>query len=91
MARVFEINEDEMELPRITIDGEMNRQYRRFNAEGTQLTVRLLPPYEGEDSNPVFHFLASATDLFEYALRNCNDFDMVGITMSNEVNVQEKL
>jgi len=36
------------------------------------------------------HFIASVTDLFEYALRNCSDSDMVGITISNEVNVQEK-
>jgi len=83
-VHVFKINEDELELPRFTIDGEINREYRRFNAEGTQLTVRLLPPYEGED------FLASVTDLFEYALRNCIDSDMVGITISNEVNVQDR-
>jgi len=30
------------------------------------------------------------THLFEYALRNCSDSDMVGITISNEVNVQDK-
>jgi len=89
-AREFEINEDEIELPRFTIDGEINRQYRSLNTEGTQLTLRLLPPYEGEDSNPMSHFLASVTDLFEYALRNCNDSDMVGITIANEVNVQDK-
>jgi len=89
-ARVFEINEDEIELPRFTIDGEINREYRSFNAEGTQLTVRLLPPYEGEDWNPMSHFLASVTDLFEYALRYCNDSEMVGITINNEVNVRDK-
>jgi hypothetical protein len=57
---------------------------------GTQLTVRLIPPQEGEDSNPMSHFLASVTDLFEYALQNCDDSDMVGITISNEENVQDK-
>jgi len=36
------------------------------------------------------HFLASVSDLFEYALRNCDDSDMVGITISNEVNVADK-
>jgi len=36
------------ELPRFTIDGEINRQYTRFNAVRTQLTVRLLPPNERE-------------------------------------------
>jgi len=79
-----------MEHPRFTIDGEINRQYRRFNALGTQLTVHLLPPSEGEDSNPMSHFLDSVSDLFEYALQNCDDSDMSGIIISNEVNVADK-
>jgi hypothetical protein len=36
------------------------------------------------------HLLASVSDLFEHALQNCNDSDMVGITISNEENVQDK-
>jgi hypothetical protein len=84
------INEDEIELLRFTIHGEIKRQYRRFGAEGTQVTVRLLPPHEGEDSNPMSHFIASVTDLFQHALRNCDDSDMVGITITNEVNVSDK-
>jgi len=56
------------DVRRFTIDQEMTWQYRRFNAEGTQLTVRLLPLFEGEDSTPMSHFLASVTELFEYAL-----------------------
>jgi hypothetical protein len=31
----FELGEDDMELPRFTIDGEINRRYGRFNAVGT--------------------------------------------------------
>jgi hypothetical protein len=38
----------------------------------------------------MLHFLASVSDLFEHALRNCDDADMVGITISNEENVQRK-
>jgi hypothetical protein len=53
---------------RFAIDGEITRQYRRFNAQGSQLTVCLLPPIEGHDLNPVPYFMASMTDLFEYAL-----------------------
>jgi len=74
---------------RFTINGEINRQYRRFNAGGTQLTVHLLPPVEGEE-NPMSHFLASVSDLFDYALRNCDDSTMVGVTITNEENVQDK-
>jgi hypothetical protein len=53
----------------------------------TQLTVRLLP---GEDPNPMSHFLASVSDLFEHALQNCDDSHIVGITIRNEENVQDK-
>ena len=73
---------------RFTVDGEINSQYRRFNAAGTLLPVRLLPP--PPDFNPITHFLDSMSDLFEYALRNCNESDVVGVTISNEVNVQDK-
>jgi hypothetical protein len=90
MQRSFERGEDDMQLPRFSIDVEISRQYRRFNSVGQQLTVRLLPPYARDSSNPMSHFLASVTDLFEYALRNCDDSDMVGITISNEVNVHDK-
>jgi len=74
---------------RFTIEEEQTRQYRRFNAQGTQLTVRLLPPPEGEeDPDPMSHFLDSVTELFEYMLRDFEDSDMIGITISNEVNVK---
>ena len=73
---------------RFEIEGEVTRQYRRFNAVGTHLTVRLLPP--ADDENPVSHFLASVNDLFEYALQNVSDSDMEGITIQNEVNQNDK-
>jgi len=85
--------QDDIETPqRFTIDEEQTRLYRRFNAQGTQLTVRLLPSLEGEekDSNPMSNFLASVVELFEYALRDLEDSDMTGITISNEVNVKDK-
>ena len=47
--------------PRFTVEEEQTRLYRRFNAQGTQLTVRLLPPPEGQDSNPMSHFLYGST------------------------------
>jgi hypothetical protein len=59
-----------MAEPRFTIEEEITRQFRRFNAAGTQLTVRLLPPTEWVDSNPMSHFLASVSDLFGHALQN---------------------
>jgi hypothetical protein len=60
-------------VPRFTIDSTIKRQYRRFNALGTELTVRLLPPVVGDDSDAVTHFQASVNDLFDFALRNVAD------------------
>jgi len=60
------------------------RQYRRFKAEGRQLTVRLNPPSDASD--PVSHFLASVNDLFDHALSDVDDSDMVGIAIRNQVN-----
>jgi hypothetical protein len=76
-----------MAEPRFNIEEEITRQYTRFNAVGTQLTARLSP---WVDSNPMSLFLASVSDLFEHALQKCDDSDMVGITTSNEENVQDK-
>jgi hypothetical protein len=53
---------------RFEVDGEIARLYRRFNATGTQLSVRLLPP-PFPDSDPITHFLDGMSELFEYALR----------------------
>jgi hypothetical protein len=50
----------------------------------------MLPPSDGGDTDPMSHFIASVTDLFEYVLRNNMDSDMVGITIRNQVNVQDK-
>jgi hypothetical protein len=77
-------------VPRFTIDSETNRQYSRFNARGTELTVRLLPPAVGDNSDAITHFHASVNGLFDYALRNSEDSDMVGITIHNEVNLLDK-
>jgi len=79
------MSQDDTQTRRFTIDEEQTRQYRLFNAQGTQLTVRLLLPSKGEDSNPMSHFLASVTELFEYALRDHEDNNMIGVTISNEV------
>jgi len=73
---------------RFEIDDTVRRQYRRYNAVGTQLTVRLLPP--ADNSDPVGHFLASVNELFEYALQDVSDSDMVGITIQNRVNQNDK-
>jgi len=73
---------------RIEIVDTIKRQYRRYNAVGTQHTVRLLPPEDNSD--PVGHFIASLNALFEYLLQDVIDSDMVGITIHNQVNQNDK-
>ena len=73
---------------RFEIDETIRRQYRRYNAVGTQLTVRFLPA--ADNSDPVGHFLTSMNELFEYALQDVDDSDMVGITIQNQVNQNDK-
>ena len=81
---------DDDVVPRFTIDSERNRQYSRFNARGTEITVRLLPPAVENNPDAITHFQTSVNDLFEYALKNIEDSDMVGVTIRNEVNLLDK-
>jgi len=69
---------------RFEIDGTIARQYRRFNAVGTQSTVCLLPLSTNVDR--VIHSLASVKDLFQHALQNASDSDMVGMIIHNQMN-----
>jgi hypothetical protein len=64
MARRLSINEDELILPKFIIESELTRQYNRFNATGTELTLRFLPPNQN-DTDPMIHFQASVSDLFD--------------------------
>jgi len=73
---------------RFEIEDTITRQYRRFCATGTQLVVRLLPP--PDNSNTVSHFLTSLNDLFRHSLQNLNESDMVGMTIQNRENQNDK-
>jgi len=42
-------------------------------------------------SVPIGNFLASVNDLLDYDLQNVIDSDMVGITIHNQVNQDDKL
>ena len=74
---------------RFEVEVEITRLYRRFNVTGTQHSVRILPP-NFPDSDPITHFLEGMSELFEYALRDYSESDMVGPTNSNEINEQGK-
>ena len=43
MTDILSDEENELAVPKFTIDGKITRQYRRFNAVGTELTVRIFP------------------------------------------------
>jgi len=88
--RIGMASDDDDVVPRFTIDSETDRQYSRFNARGTELPVRLLPPAIGDNQDAITHFQASVNDLFDYALRNVDDSDMVVVTIHNEFNLLGK-
>jgi len=48
-------------------DGTITGQYGRFNALGTQITVRVLPSSNNVD--PVNHFLTSVKDFLSICYR----------------------
>ena len=54
------------------------------------LKVRLLSPAIEENQDNITHFQASVNDVFDYALRNVDDSNMVGVTINNEVNLLDK-
>ena len=68
---------------------EIRKEYRRFNAVGTQQTVRL-NPISVADTNPVRHFLAGVKDMFQHALQNVRDADMVGIAFHKDSNRNDR-
>ena len=68
---------------RFEIVRKIRRQYCRFKTSGTQLTERL-QPQTTTDANPIGHFIASVNDLFEHALQDVGDGDMVGIAIHND-------
>jgi hypothetical protein len=44
----------------------------------------------GDNSDAITHFQAIVNDLYDYALRNSEESDMLGITIHNEVNLLDK-
>ena len=44
----------------------------------------------GNERDPVSHFIASMSNLCEHALKICDDSDMVGVSIRNEVNMRDK-
>jgi len=67
-----------------TVRNEITCHYRRFNAEGRELTVRLKSP--PPSSTAAQHFTDSVDALFEYSLRDLQPSDMVGISIHNADN-----
>ena len=62
--RIGMASDDDDVVPRFTIYSETDRQYSRFNARGTELTVRLLPPAIGDNQDAITHFQNSMNKSF---------------------------
>jgi hypothetical protein len=71
-----------------TVQNEIIRRYRRFNAEGRELTVKLTAPPSTSSAvrDLARHFANSVDELFEYTLRDLEPGDMVGISIHNADN-----
>lgn len=71
---------------------EVTRHYKRFRAEGRELTVRITtsPPASKVARDPARHFASSMDELFEYLLRYLDPSGMVGISIHNADNQQHK-
>jgi len=76
---------------KFTIIDEITNTYRRFNTIRNQLNVRLLPPLNEEERDPISYFIDSVTNLCEHALRNCDVSDMVGISNRKEDNMRHQV
>jgi hypothetical protein len=68
------------------------RNYRRFNTEGRELTMRMTtpPPASGAAQDPARCFADSVDELFDYSLRDLDSSDMVGISIHNADNQQDR-
>ena len=78
-----------MDQSKYTVISETVTQYKRFNTVGDRLIVRLLPP-TSVNTNVANHFQESVMQVFDYALRDNADSDMVGIVIRNEHNQHDK-
>jgi len=76
-----------------TVEDEVTRHYRRFDAEGRCLTVRMtaVPPTTTAEEQDLAQYLADSVDeLFEYSLRDLDPSVMVGISIHNGNHQQDK-
>jgi len=75
-----------------TVLDEVTRHYRRFNAEGRELMVRMTapPPASEVARDPARHFANSVDKHFEYSLRDLDSSDMVGVSIHNADSQQDK-
>jgi hypothetical protein len=67
-----------------TIQSEINRRYRTFNAQGRELTVRLTAPPPATFAAQ--HFADSVDQVFDYSLLDLEPDDMAGISIHNAYN-----
>jgi hypothetical protein len=75
-----------------TVHDEFTRHYRRSNFEGRELTMRLIapPPASAAAQDPARYFADSVDELFDYSLRDLDPSDMVGISVQDADNRQDK-
>jgi len=75
-----------------TVLDEITLHSWRFNAEGRELTVRMLCAFPARTAarDPDGYFAESVDEIFNYSLRDLKPGDMVGISIHNVDNQQGK-
>jgi hypothetical protein len=75
-----------------TVQEEVTRHYRRCKAEGREQTVRMTSPpvARAAEQDPAQYFAHSVDDLFDKTLRDLDSSGMVGISIHNADNQQDK-
>jgi hypothetical protein len=68
--------------------GETSKEYKRFNAWGKVISIKIKPVEEDED--PVTHLKRALESVIEYVKRDVDPTDMLGINIRNTENIMDK-
>jgi hypothetical protein len=86
-SRISTESEANIQLPFRILD-ETSKQFPKFNTTGRSLLIKFNNP--GEEQEPMTYLKESITALTDYLVREVPDRDMVGLSIRNTENLQDK-
>jgi hypothetical protein len=87
-SRISAESESNVELPFKILD-ETSKNIPKFNATGRSLLIRFNNP--GEKQEPMTYLKEYITVLTDYLVKEVADRDMVGLSIRNTENLQDKV